>query len=1841
MKNFYRFVAMVIITYSASVLNSSAQIPRKISIQGVITDTSSKPADDGIYVFTLKIYDAVNSDTPLFTEEIHAEVIKGLFTIILGDKTPIPQSLLFDKQYYVGISYNGKPEFFRLPLVSVPFSITANTAQGLTPTASGAVLSLNGQQGNVVIRGENGVEVLSNSDGELQIGLSQHKKELTVLAAPTEWVLAGNAASTTDWLGTSNNQPLVIKTNNTERMRVLSTGNGNVGIGTTNPAERLEVAGNIQVAGNMLVKPNGSNTGEFRLLATSGTNYTALKSPSLSTNITYTLPASQGQNGTVLTNNGNGVLSWELSNTWDVDGNTATASSFIGTTNNQPLLMKVNNQPRLAIATNGALQRNDVWSRGTGAVDLQMQATSSQIANGNYAVISGGSSNRANGNYTVVGGGLSNAASAQFSSVYGGNSNSAGADYSTILGGNGLTFMSSATNSLGFLANSSSRTMTVSTPNIALYGNLDVWIGSNDGTTHSLKLFSNNLSVAGAFPGTTAKNVALKAPNNLIADYSLTLPSDAGSIGQVLTTDGNGVLIWTTASAGLTNFAESLTTSEPNSTVPIVRLVAAHSAANVDIALSPRGSGALTAQVATNSALGGNKRGQFAVDWQMSRSAAAEVASGNFSVLAGGADNSAGGDYSVIPGGYGLSLSSNAYRSFGFNANNGGGTRGMTINAANTAVWNNVDFWLTNNDNIPRSLRFYGRYNAAGNFPNGTKFVGFKAPNNISADVTWTLPDADGANGNFLKTDGNGVLTWSASSITGAATGDLTGVYPNPTIADGVITSSKIADYTIVNSDVSNTAAIGYSKLNLTGAIVNADVSSSAAIGYSKLNLTGAIVNADVSSSAAIGYSKLNLTGAIVNADVSSSAAIGYSKLNLTGAIVNTDVSSSAAIDYSKLNLTGAIVNADVSSSAAIGYSKLNLTGAIVNTDVSSSAAIGYSKLNLTGAIVNADVSSSAAIDYSKLNLTGAIVNADVSSSAAIGYSKLNLTGAIVNTDVSSSAAIDYSKLNLTGAIVNADVSNTAAIGYSKLNLTNSIVAGDITSGAVTGPKIGTDAVTTSKIADNTIQSSDLKDGDVQAIDLATNSVTTIKITDGNVTMAKLAQDGATSGQVIKWTGSAWSPSAVLANFTESVNTTSPNATVPIVQLLATNAATNVDIALAPKGTGALMAQIPDGTRAGGGDKRGQYAVDWQRIRSSSSAQVASGNFSVIGGGESNTSSGTDAVVGGGTGNTASSNQSTIAGGSANVASGQYATVAGGSTNKAQNVYAAIGGGQNNTANAIGSTINGGNGNSILINTGGSSSQSIIGAGQSNVIQNANFALIGGGKSNTITGSNASAASTSVIVGGENNVVFADHGAVGGGMNNTVGPSLALTADYSAIPGGRGLTLSGSGSFGFLGNNNSGTNNMTISAINTAVFGNTHLWLANNSNTASELRFYEANSTASGAFPPASIHYTAFKAGTQSADITYTLPPTTPTADGQVLSSTTSGGMSWVAIVANGTAAGGDLTGTYPNPTIADASVTSSKIADLTIVNADVSNTAAIAYSKLNLAGGIVNTDVSSSAAIGYSKLNLAGGIVNTDVSSSAAIGYSKLNLTGGIVNTDVGSSAAITYSKLNLAGAIINADVSSSAAIAYSKLNLTNSIVAGDITSGAVTGPKIGTDAVTTSKIADNTIQSSDLKDGDVQAVDLATNSVTTIKINDGNVTMAKLAQAGATIGQSLIWDGTSWNPSNTVQSSAAATVPALQIGALSSTTGFQTFASKASHSNFSGGSTLSAGSSVYELSGTAPSSAINLPTSIPSGTIVFVINATNNSFEIAVSGGNYTLSQNRAIQLLYSGTAWYPLGN
>ncbi|MBQ73335.1 MAG: hypothetical protein CMJ67_10570 [Planctomycetaceae bacterium] len=133
----------------------------------------------------------------------------------------------------------------------------------------------------------------------------------------------------------------------------------------------------------------------------------------------------------------------------------------------------------------------------------------------------------------------------------------------------------------------------------------------------------------------------------------------------------------------------------------------------------------------------------------------------------------------------------------------------------------------------------------------------------------------------------------------------------------------------------------------------------------------------------------------------------------------------------------------------------------------------------------------------------------------------------------------------------------------------------------------------------------------------------------------------------------------------------------------------NAYIVLQPGAAGPIQTSVSDGAIAGGSN-RAPYATDWQRFRTAAT-QVASGSYSVIGGGRQNEASGTDATVSGGQANQANGDQSTVSGGQLNDADAIHSTITGGLQNEilAAATYATIPGGRENALLGQGSVAMG------------------------------------------------------------------------------------------------------------------------------------------------------------------------------------------------------------------------------------------------------------------------------------------------------------------------------------------------------------------------------------------------------------------------------------------------------------------------------------------------------------------------------------------------------------------------
>ena len=71
---------------------------------------------------------------------------------------------------------------------------------------------------------------------------------------------------------------------------------------------------------------------------------------------------------------------------------------------------------------------------------------------------------------------------------------------------------------------------------------------------------------------------------------------------------------------------------------------------------------------------------------------------------------------------------------------------------------------------IPGTSSATGAIRLAEDTDNGTNYVALAAPAAIAADVTWTLPDADGTSGQVLSTNGSAVLSWATAASGGSKT---------------------------------------------------------------------------------------------------------------------------------------------------------------------------------------------------------------------------------------------------------------------------------------------------------------------------------------------------------------------------------------------------------------------------------------------------------------------------------------------------------------------------------------------------------------------------------------------------------------------------------------------------------------------------------------------------------------------------------------------------------------------------------------------------------------------------------------------------------------------------------------------------------------------------------------------------------------------------------------------------------------------------------------------------------------------------------------------------------------
>ena len=251
--NFLRFTLSLLLT---SVLLTSprgfAGVPHLIRYQGQAVDAKGLPLQ-GPYTLTFRLYNAETAGAKLWEEtQPNIPVTKGHFSTLLGQLTSLDaidwsQPLWLALKVGTGDDATNPELSPRQQITSVPLALRAQLAEQLagpiTTVGNNVGIGTASPQSTLTI-GTSGAWGPGGSPSSLQIpsnayivtSNSSNTAGIGMIKATSAGVITlGDQSAVTDTIFT---------TTSGEIMRIR---NGNVGIGTTNPGAKLDVAGNVKI----------------------------------------------------------------------------------------------------------------------------------------------------------------------------------------------------------------------------------------------------------------------------------------------------------------------------------------------------------------------------------------------------------------------------------------------------------------------------------------------------------------------------------------------------------------------------------------------------------------------------------------------------------------------------------------------------------------------------------------------------------------------------------------------------------------------------------------------------------------------------------------------------------------------------------------------------------------------------------------------------------------------------------------------------------------------------------------------------------------------------------------------------------------------------------------------------------------------------------------------------------------------------------------------------------------------------------------------------------------------------------------------------------------------------------------------------------------------------------------------------------------------------------------------------------------------------------------------------------------------------------------------------------
>ncbi len=430
-----------------------------------------------------------------------------------------------------------------------------------------------------------------------------------------------------------------------------------------------------------------------------------------------------------------------------------------------------------------------------------------------------------------------------------------------------------------------------------------VYIDGESGQQASLRLYEQTTN------GTNY--VQLQPPTALAASYTLTLPVDDGTSGQLLSTDGSGVLSWTSITGSVTSVTATAPVASSGGATPVISLNSgygdtlnpyASKTANFFLA-APNGSAGVptfraivAADIPTlnqnTTGTAANVSGVVAVanggtgastEANARTGLGATTVGSNFFTLTNpsaitfpriNADNtvtalSAANFRTAISAGDVVGPASSTDNAFArFDSTTGKllqDSAGATLSDVGAATF--TDFVYVNGTASNQGyIRLYEQTTNPG--PN---YIQLQPPASIAANYTLTFPADDGNSGQVLQTNGSGDLSWVAPTGASAGTfGSSTNVAQITVDAQGRITSISNVAVAAGTGDVTGPAS----------STTNAIPTFSSTTGKVLQNNSGVTISSGTVSATGFSGSGASLTS--LNGSNISSGTVAAARLDLT-----------------------------------------------------------------------------------------------------------------------------------------------------------------------------------------------------------------------------------------------------------------------------------------------------------------------------------------------------------------------------------------------------------------------------------------------------------------------------------------------------------------------------------------------------------------------------------------------------------------------------------------------------------------------------------------------------------------------------------------------------------------------------------------------------------------------------------------------------------------------------------------------------------------------------------------------------------------------------------------------